>query len=107
MKNVDDSTFDTDVLHAKGLVVVDFWAEWCGPCKALSPILDQVEADSGARFTFVKVNIDEAINTGTTYSVRSLPTLVLFNDGKEISRSVGSKPKSAILAWMAAASDNA
>ena len=101
-KSVTDASFSTDVLAAKGAVLVDFWAEWCGPCKAIAPALEEIGAEYAGRLTIAKVNIDENPNTPNTYNVRGIPTLVMFKDGKPVSTKVGAAPKSVLKEWVAA-----
>ena len=102
-KPVTDASFSTDVLQATGPVLVDFWAEWCGPCKAIGPALEELGAEYAGRLTIAKVNIDDNPLTPNTYAVRGIPTLILFKDGKPVSTKVGAAPKSALREWVAAA----
>jgi thioredoxin 1 len=97
---VTDSDFDSQVLQSKTPVVVDFWAEWCGPCKQISPALDQIAEEMGGKVTIAKVNIDDNPNTPSKYGVRGIPTLILFKDGEVASTSVGAKPKGALADWI-------
>ncbi len=98
---VTDDTFDTDVLKAEGPVLVDFWAEWCGPCKMIAPALEEIGAEYAGRVRVVKVNIDENPQTPNNYGVRGIPTLILFKDGKPAATKVGAAPKSALKEWVA------
>ena len=100
---VTDASFETDVLQATGPVLVDFWAEWCGPCKAIGPALEELGAEYAGKLTIAKVNIDDNPVTPNTYAVRGIPTLILFKDGKPVSTKVGAAPKSALREWVAAA----
>ena len=100
---VTDASFATDVLQATGPVLVDFWAEWCGPCKAIGPALEELGAEYAGKLTIAKVNIDDNPVTPNTYAVRGIPTLILFKDGKPVSTKVGAAPKSALREWVAAA----
>ena len=102
-KPVTDASFAIDVLQATGPVLVDFWAEWCGPCKAIGPALEELGAEYAGRLTIAKVNIDDNPLTPNTYAVRGIPTLILFKDGKPVSTKVGAAPKSALREWVAAA----
>jgi thioredoxin 1 len=96
-----DETFETDVLKATGPVLVDFWAEWCGPCKMIAPALEEIGAEYAGRVTVVKVNIDENPQTPNNYGVRGIPTLIMFKDGKPAATKVGAAPKSALKEWVA------
>ncbi|MFQ5581137.1 MAG: thioredoxin TrxA [Mariprofundaceae bacterium] len=93
--HVTDEGFDADVLKASGPVVVDFWAPWCGPCKSIAPILDEVAEEMQGKITIAKINIDDNPNTPGKYGVRGIPTLMLFRDGNVQGTKVGavSKPK--------------
>ncbi len=102
-KPVTDDSFNTDVLQAKGAVLVDFWAEWCGPCKAIAPALEEIGAEYAGKLTIAKVNIDDNPVTPNTYAVRCIPTLILFKDGKPVATQVGAAPKSALKNWIASA----
>ena len=99
-KAVTDETFATDVLKATGPVLVDFWAEWCGPCKAIGPALEEIAGEYAGKLTIAKVNIDDNPMTPNTYAVRGIPTLILFKDGKPAATQVGAAPKSALKAWI-------
>lgn len=99
-KHVTDQEFETAVLKADGPVLVDFWAEWCGPCRQLAPILDQVSAEMGDKVTVAKVNIDENPEAPTKYGVRGIPTMILFKNGQPVATKVGSLPKSQIVEWL-------
>ena len=100
---VSDQTFKTDVLDATGPVLVDFWAEWCGPCKMIGPALEEIAAEFKGKLTVAKVNIDENPMTPNNYGVRGIPTLILFKDGKPVDTKVGALPKSALKQWIASA----
>jgi thioredoxin 1 len=97
---VNDSNFETEVLKATGPVVVDFWAEWCGPCKQLSPVIDELATELSGKVKIVKVNIDESPNAPTKYGVRGIPTLILFKEGKVIDSRVGGAPKGQLQQWI-------
>jgi thioredoxin 1 len=98
--NVSDADFENEVLKAKGPVMVDFWAEWCGPCKALSPIVDEVANEIGGKMKVVKVNIDENPNAPTKYGVRGIPTLMVFKDGELVDTKVGGMSKTQLNDWL-------
>ncbi len=97
--HVNDADFDKEVLQATGVVLVDFWAEWCGPCRALGPSLDAL-AQEKADVKVVKVNIDENPSAPTQYGVRSIPALYLFKDGKVVAQTVGAMPKTELVKWV-------
>jgi len=94
IKNVGDADFESEVLRSEAPVLVDFWAEWCGPCKAIGPIVDQVASDYAGRLKVVKVNIDSNPGTPRQYAVRGIPTLMLFKDGKVAATQVGAVNRS-------------
>ena len=102
-KTVTNSSFENDVLQASGPVVVDFWAEWCGPCKMISPALEEISAEMDGKVTIAKVNIDENPEIAAQYGVRSIPTLMLFKDGEVADMKVGAAPKTALSNWIAGA----
>jgi thioredoxin 1 len=97
---VTDDSFDEDVLKASGPVLVDFWAEWCGPCKMIAPALDELAGDYKGKVTVAKLNIDENPNTPTKYGVRGIPTLMLFKDGNVAATKIGALPKGALFQWV-------
>ncbi|HTQ14301.1 MAG TPA: thioredoxin [Rhizomicrobium sp.] len=97
---VSDASFEADVLNSKTPVVVDFWAEWCGPCKMIAPAIDELAADLTNRVTFAKVNIDENPNIPAKYGVRGVPTLMIFSKGQVAAVKVGALPKSKIKEWI-------
>src|SRR5476649_549313 len=96
--HLTDDSFEKDVLKADGLVLVDFWAEWCGPCKMIAPILDEIAEERPNDIRIVKVNVDDNIRTAQRFEVMSIPTLMLFKNGEVQVRVVGAKSKSALLA---------
>ena len=97
---VTDSSFENDVLRAEGPVLVDFWAEWCGPCKMIAPFLEDLAADKAGRLTVAKVNIDENPQAPTKYGVRGIPTMILFKGGKAAATKIGALPKSKLYEWV-------
>lgn len=99
-KAVSDASFSTDVLDATGPVLVDFWAEWCGPCKMIGPALEELSTEFGERVTIAKVNIDENPDAPGRYGVRGIPTMILFKNGQPAATKVGAAPKSQLKAWL-------
>lgn len=97
IKQVSDSSFAQDVLAADGLVLVDFWAEWCGPCKMIAPILDEVAQTYAGRLTVAKVNVDENREIPAQYGIRGIPTLMLFKNGKLAATKVGALAKGQLI----------
>jgi thioredoxin 1 len=91
---VTTSTFDVEVLESEQAVIVDFWAEWCGPCHAVAPVLDQIAAERASDVKLVKVNIDEEPDLARRYGVMSIPTIILFKDGEPAAAAIGAQPKS-------------
>ncbi|MDR3518464.1 MAG: thioredoxin TrxA [Azospirillaceae bacterium] len=100
---ITDSSFETDVLKAEGPVLVDFWAEWCGPCKMIAPALDEIAKELAGKVTVVKLNIDENPGTPTKYGVKGIPTLMLFKNGTVAATKIGAAPKSALHHWVESA----
>lgn len=99
-KNVTDASFDTDVLGSSEPVLVDFWAEWCGPCKQIAPALENISNAMEGRLTVAKVNIDENPQTPGKYGVRGIPTLLLFKGGEVAAMKVGALPESQLTDWI-------
>lgn len=99
-KAVSDQNFETEVLGSSEPVVVDFWAEWCGPCKAMSPIVDEIANELSGKVKIVKVNIDENPNSPTKYGVRGIPTFMMFKSGSLVDTRVGSMSKSQLSDWI-------
>lgn len=98
--NVNDNQFEEEVLQADGPVLVDFWAEWCGPCKAMSPLVDELAGDMGEKLKVVKINIDESPNAPTKYNVRGIPTFMVFKGGQVVDTRVGGMSKSQLSDWV-------
>ena len=103
VEKVTDATFDNDVLKASGPVVVDFWAEWCGPCRMISPALEEISKSLDGKVKIVKLNVDENPGTASKYGIMSIPTLMLFKNGEIASRQVGAAPKQKLHQWISGA----
>ncbi len=95
--DVTDDSFEIDVLKSDKTVVVDFWASWCGPCKSVAPVLDEIAGENSATLTVAKIDIDANPSTARDYQVMSIPTMIVFQDGKPVKQIVGSKSKAALL----------
>lgn len=93
LKHIDENSFKEEVLNSKGVVVVDFYADWCGPCKMLAPVLEEIQGELEGKATIVKLNVDENPNISNEYSVQSIPTIKIFKDGKDVDTKVGFMPK--------------
>ena len=100
---VSDASFESDVLKSAEPVVVDFWAEWCGPCRMIAPALEEIAGQLGDKVKIVKLNVDENPNTAAKYGIMSIPTLMLFKNGEIASRQVGAVPKQKLHQWITAA----
>lgn len=98
--HIDDSDFETKVLKSDTPVLVDFWAEWCGPCRQISPVLEEIAKEKAGKIVVAKVNIDKNPGTPQKYGVRGIPTLILFKNGQAVSTKVGSLPKSKLVEWI-------
>ena len=99
-KKVTDSSFNADVISADGPVLVDFWAEWCGPCKMIGPALEELSDELGGKVTIAKLNIDDNPDAPCRYGVRGIPTMILFKDGAPAATQVGAAPKSKLKAFI-------
>jgi thioredoxin 1 len=97
---ITDQSFEADVLKSSGPVLVDFWAEWCGPCKQIAPALEQIAEEMKGQLTVAKMNIDENQRIASQYGVRGIPTLMLFKEGKLINTKVGALPKTKMVEWI-------
>ena len=100
MLSINDSQFESEVLKHKGVVLVDFWAEWCGPCRQLGPILDEVSKSMGDKVKICKMNVDEAPETATQFGIRSIPTMFLFKDGQQVDTKVGLNSQASLEQWL-------
>ncbi|MCJ8307912.1 MAG: thioredoxin [Rhizobiaceae bacterium] len=97
---VDTGNFDSDVLNSDTPVVVDFWAEWCGPCKMIAPSLEEISAEMGDKVKIAKVNMDENPDLAAKYGIRSIPTLLMFKEGEPVAIQVGAAPKNKLSDWI-------
>ena len=100
---VSDANFESDVLKSSTPVVVDFWAEWCGPCRMIAPALEEIAGAMGEKVKIVKLNVDENPQTAAKYGIMSIPTLMLFKNGEIASRQVGAAPKQKLQQWISSA----
>jgi len=100
---VSDATFESEVLKATSPVVVDFWAEWCGPCRMIAPALEEIAGSLGEKVKIVKLNVDENPQTAAKYNIQSIPTLMIFKNGNMSSRQIGAAPKQKLEQWITAA----
>jgi len=97
---VTDTSFDADVLKSSEPVLVDFWAEWCGPCRMIAPALEEISTEMAGKVKIAKINIDENPHVPSKYGVRSIPTLILFKDGQPLATQVGAWPKGKLVEWL-------
>lgn len=100
MKTITSESFAADVSNATKPVLVDFWAEWCGPCKTLSPLLDELSNEFGDRVVMGKVNVDDHPEVGSQFGIRSIPTMIIFRDGKPHAMKVGALPRAQLQSWI-------
>lgn len=98
--SVSDDTFEQEVLKASSPVIVDFWAEWCGPCKTIAPVLEELSQEFNGQVKFVKMNVDENPKTPMDYGIRGIPTLIMFKNGEVASQQVGAHPKTTLKDWI-------
>ncbi|WP_188574995.1 thioredoxin [Azorhizobium oxalatiphilum] len=100
IEKVSDASFEADVLNSDTPVVVDFWAEWCGPCRMVAPVLEELSGELGGKVKIVKLNVDENPVTASKFGIMSIPTLLLFKGGQIASRQVGAAPKAKLASWI-------
>ena len=97
---VTDATFEEEVLKSNIPVVVDFWAEWCGPCRAIAPVLEELSKEFSGKVKIVKLNVDENQNYASQYGIRSIPTLIAFKNGELVNQVMGGRPKPEFVKWL-------
>ena len=98
--DLTDGNFEGEVLKSEIPVLIDFWAEWCGPCKIMTPVIEELEEEYADKLKIAKLNVDEARETASTYGIMSIPTLILFNQGAEVDRLSGAMPKDPLVHWI-------
>lgn len=98
--HVTDATFQKEVLDSDVPVLVDFWASWCGPCRMVAPIIEELAAEYDGRVVVAKLDVDENINTATEYGAMTIPTMIIFKAGQEVERMIGARPKKVIADWL-------
>ncbi|MCK5306590.1 MAG: thioredoxin [Candidatus Omnitrophica bacterium] len=98
--DLTDGNFEGEVLKSEIPVLIDFWAEWCGPCKIMTPVIEELEEEYAGKLKIAKLNVDEARETASTYGIMSIPTLILFNQGAEVDRLSGAMPKDPLVHWI-------